>query len=214
MHHLLLLFHLGFLENDGGSERLRFRLSLDLPHLFFPFPTLPQSHRLPALIFHRAYHCAIPLYLASATSSHVHPHITQPLHHSTSIPNSSVLRREHNNTHLVFSLLSLLSPRLFPRRPMSSVSSPELLNPATTTIMLSVSLSPAFTVLAGVALIFVAACAFAPARLLRWFQRKRYQYEVTFSLYMLTPTEKFVFSECLLLLPWSWAWAWANVVSR
>jgi len=33
-----------------------------------------------------------------------------------------------------------------------------------------------------------------PAALLRWFQRKRYQYEVTFSLYMLTPTEKFIFS--------------------
>lgn len=29
---------------------------------------------------------------------------------------------------------------------------------------------------------------------LRWLQRKRYQYEVTFSLYMLTPTEKFIFS--------------------
>ena len=33
------------------------------------------------------------------------------------------------------------------------------------------------------------------AALLRWFQLKRYQYEVTFSLYMLTPTEKFIFSE-------------------
>ena len=30
--------------------------------------------------------------------------------------------------------------------------------------------------------------------LVRWLQRKRYQYEVTFSLYMLTPTEKFIFS--------------------
>ena len=34
-----------------------------------------------------------------------------------------------------------------------------------------------------------------PSAMLRWFQRKRYQYEVTFSLYMLTPTEKFIFSE-------------------
>lgn len=33
----------------------------------------------------------------------------------------------------------------------------------------------------------------------RWLQRKRYQYEVTFSLYMLTPTEKFIFSETLLV---------------
>jgi Small subunit of serine palmitoyltransferase-like len=28
----------------------------------------------------------------------------------------------------------------------------------------------------------------------RWLQIKKYQYEVTFSLYMLTPTEKLVFS--------------------
>ncbi|KEQ65243.1 uncharacterized protein M437DRAFT_15764, partial [Aureobasidium melanogenum CBS 110374] len=35
--------------------------------------------------------------------------------------------------------------------------------------------------------------------LLRWFQRKRYQYEVTFSLYMLTPTEKFIFNSILFL---------------
>ena len=33
-----------------------------------------------------------------------------------------------------------------------------------------------------------------PSAMLRWFQRKRYQYEVTFSLYMLTSTEKFIFS--------------------
>ncbi|KAI9842933.1 MAG: hypothetical protein M1838_002923 [Thelocarpon superellum] len=35
--------------------------------------------------------------------------------------------------------------------------------------------------------------------LLRWLQRKRYQYEVTFSLYMLTPTEKFIFNSFLFL---------------
>lgn len=35
----------------------------------------------------------------------------------------------------------------------------------------------------------------------RWLQLKKYQYEVTFSLYMLTPTEKFVFSmQCALPL--------------
>ena len=28
----------------------------------------------------------------------------------------------------------------------------------------------------------------------RWLQLKKYQYEVTFSLYMLTPTERFIFS--------------------
>ncbi|KAJ4340868.1 hypothetical protein N0V87_002222 [Didymella glomerata] len=39
-----------------------------------------------------------------------------------------------------------------------------------------------------------------PSALLRWFQRKRYQYEVTFSLYMLTSTEKFIFNSVLFLL--------------
>lgn len=37
--------------------------------------------------------------------------------------------------------------------------------------------------------------------LIRWLQRKRYQYEVTFSLYMLTPTEKFIFSKAYFLPP-------------
>ncbi|CAF9915526.1 MAG: hypothetical protein ALECFALPRED_010236 [Alectoria fallacina] len=37
------------------------------------------------------------------------------------------------------------------------------------------------------------------SNLTRWLQRKRYQYEVTFSLYMLTPTEKFIFNTFLLL---------------
>lgn len=35
---------------------------------------------------------------------------------------------------------------------------------------------------------------------LRWLRLKNYQYEVTFALYMLTPTEKFIFSTCLLFL--------------
>ncbi|KAJ9666099.1 hypothetical protein H2201_003777 [Coniosporium apollinis] len=39
-----------------------------------------------------------------------------------------------------------------------------------------------------------------PTTLLRWLQRKRYQYEVTFSLYMLTPTEKFIFNSFLFLI--------------
>ena len=39
------------------------------------------------------------------------------------------------------------------------------------------------------------------AKVFRWLQRKRYQYEVTFSLYMLTPTEKFIFSKILSLAP-------------
>ena len=55
---------------------------------------------------------------------------------------------------------------------------------------------------ASIATFLILACASAlllaamlyPAAMLRWFQRKRYQYEVTFSLYMLTSTEKFIFS--------------------
>ncbi|KAF2688947.1 hypothetical protein K458DRAFT_414615 [Lentithecium fluviatile CBS 122367] len=39
-----------------------------------------------------------------------------------------------------------------------------------------------------------------PSSLVRWLQRKRYQYEVTFSLYMLTPTEKFILNSILFLL--------------
>jgi hypothetical protein len=33
--------------------------------------------------------------------------------------------------------------------------------------------------------------------LVRWVRLKIYQYEVTFAIYMLTPTEKFIFSMCL-----------------
>ncbi|KAJ9651274.1 hypothetical protein H2198_009428 [Neophaeococcomyces mojaviensis] len=35
---------------------------------------------------------------------------------------------------------------------------------------------------------------------IRWLQLKKYQYEVTFSLYMLTPTEKMVFNSILFIL--------------
>jgi hypothetical protein len=33
-----------------------------------------------------------------------------------------------------------------------------------------------------------------PAAFVRWVRLKIYQYEVTFAVYMLTPTEKFIFS--------------------
>lgn len=36
-----------------------------------------------------------------------------------------------------------------------------------------------------------------PASTLRYIRRKRYQYEVTFGLYMLTPREKFVLGRCI-----------------
>ncbi|KAF2722101.1 hypothetical protein K431DRAFT_202550, partial [Polychaeton citri CBS 116435] len=38
-----------------------------------------------------------------------------------------------------------------------------------------------------------------PTSFAKWVQKKKYQYEVTFSLYMLTPTEKFVFNSILFL---------------
>ncbi|KAH9832808.1 Pfam:DUF3317 [Teratosphaeria destructans] len=40
---------------------------------------------------------------------------------------------------------------------------------------------------------------FQPTSLVRWLQKKNYQYEVTFALYMLTPTEKFIFNSILFL---------------
>ena len=62
----------------------------------------------------------------------------------------------------------------------------------------SASASTIILLAAASALLFTA--MLYPSSLLRWLQRKRYQYEVTFSLYMLTGTEKFIFSMTLLLL--------------
>lgn len=58
------------------------------------------------------------------------------------------------------------------------------------------STSIATVILLASASALLLAAMLYPAALLRWFQRKRYQYEVTFSLYMLTSTEKFIFSKC------------------
>ena len=41
----------------------------------------------------------------------------------------------------------------------------------------------------------IAFVLFQPTDLVKWLQKKNYQYEVTFALYMLTPTEKFIFSK-------------------
>ncbi|KAM0710859.1 hypothetical protein Q7P35_001597 [Cladosporium inversicolor] len=54
-----------------------------------------------------------------------------------------------------------------------------------------------------IGLFSVSALAFLlsqPTDFAKWVQKKKYQYEVTFSLYMLTPTEKFVFNSILFLL--------------
>ena len=57
--------------------------------------------------------------------------------------------------------------------------------------------STATIILLAAATALLLAAMLYPSTLLRWLQRKRYQYEVTFSLYMLTPTEKFIFSAFL-----------------
>ncbi|KAK8248140.1 hypothetical protein HDK77DRAFT_441680 [Phyllosticta capitalensis] len=51
-----------------------------------------------------------------------------------------------------------------------------------------------YAFIAASASLLLLALMLFPTAVLRWLQRKRYQYEVTFSLYMLTPTEKFIFS--------------------
>ncbi|KAK0932775.1 hypothetical protein LTR29_015627 [Friedmanniomyces endolithicus] len=63
--------------------------------------------------------------------------------------------------------------------------------PTTPTHYLALSLP-----LLGILLAFL---LLQPTNLVKWLQKKNYQYEVTFSLYMLTPTEKFVFNSILFL---------------
>ncbi|KAH5601595.1 hypothetical protein HBI26_078360 [Parastagonospora nodorum] len=65
--------------------------------------------------------------------------------------------------------------------------------------MIDLTYLATLTLLACASALVLAAMLY-PAALLRWFQRKRYQYEVTFSLYMLTSTEKFIFNSVLFLL--------------
>jgi hypothetical protein len=57
------------------------------------------------------------------------------------------------------------------------------------------NLSPTFLTILSVTLLVVFPMMLYPLHLLRWLQRKRYQYEVTFGLYMMTPTEKFILSK-------------------
>lgn len=56
------------------------------------------------------------------------------------------------------------------------------------------SASVSTVILLAAASALLLAAMLYPSTLVRWLQRKRYQYEVTFSLYMLTPTEKFILS--------------------
>ena len=72
----------------------------------------------------------------------------------------------------------------------------------------STSLATIFLLISASALLLAA--MLYPSALLRWFQRKRYKYEVTFSLYMLTSTEKFLFSASTNALPY----AYMNIAQR
>lgn len=56
------------------------------------------------------------------------------------------------------------------------------------------STSVSTIVLLAAAAALILAAMLYPSSFLKWLQRKRYQYEVTFSLYMLTSTEKFILS--------------------
>lgn len=49
--------------------------------------------------------------------------------------------------------------------------------------------------LATCGLVLLSPIILHPTRTLQTLRRKRYQYEVTFGLYMMTPTEKFIFSK-------------------
>lgn len=56
-----------------------------------------------------------------------------------------------------------------------------------------------YATLAAILIMAATFLLYQPTGLVRWLQKKNYQYEVTFALYMLTPTEKFVFSKSLSL---------------
>jgi hypothetical protein len=56
-------------------------------------------------------------------------------------------------------------------------------------------LNPTTITLAALTLLLIPAFMYKPTNLLQWLERKKYQYEVTVPLYMLTPTERFIFSK-------------------
>ncbi|KAF2097445.1 hypothetical protein NA57DRAFT_77703 [Rhizodiscina lignyota] len=56
-----------------------------------------------------------------------------------------------------------------------------------------------FGIYVGAIAILVGALLLYPSTIMRWVDRKRYQYEVSFALYMLTSTEKFIFNSFIFL---------------
>jgi hypothetical protein len=65
-------------------------------------------------------------------------------------------------------------------------------------------LNPTTMTLAALSLLLIPAIVYKPTNLLQWLERKKYQYEVTVPLYMLTPTERFIFSKLLREHAHSW----------
>jgi len=63
------------------------------------------------------------------------------------------------------------------------------------------AITPTTLLLAGTTTFTIVLFTFyRPTAFLEWLQRKRYHYETTLALYMLTPTEKFIFNSILFLL--------------
>ena len=61
--------------------------------------------------------------------------------------------------------------------------------------------NPTYIVLGTILVVGLGTLMLYPSDILRWLKLKRYQYEVTYSLYMMTPTEKFIFSAYTYHLP-------------
>jgi hypothetical protein len=64
-------------------------------------------------------------------------------------------------------------------------------------------LNPTTLTLAALSLLIIPALMLKPATVpfMQWLERKKYQYEVTIPLYMMTPAEKFVFRKFSLPFP-------------
>lgn len=97
--------------------------------------------------------------------------------------------------HDTASTRSHASPRL-PAHPSTSDPTSRLHTKSATATMLDLT-NPTTqtTLLLSVIALLLSFLLFQPTGFVKWLQKKNYQYEVTFSLYMLTPTEKFVFSK-------------------
>jgi serine palmitoyltransferase small subunit-like protein len=60
--------------------------------------------------------------------------------------------------------------------------------------------NPATITLAALALLIIPMFLLQPGPMLKWLEKKKHVYEVTVPLYMMTPTERFIFSTSVALL--------------